>query len=680
MTSTRFRSHGWVVALLSVVLLALPALSAANPEITSYSAHDGHAKFGNGYVTATWEVRQDRLVDLAIHDEINHASIRVTAPFKLTLADKSTLGVDDLRLVSPPHEVALRADSGASRLAARLPGDAVTAEFVDATGKLRVDWRLVQRQGSRYLREVITIHAVGQPVHITRVDLLDADATDAHVVGDVHGSPVIAGHDYLGFEQPMSDAFAWAGKAQLWMERKLPLETGKSVTYSAVAGATRPTQLRRDFAAYVERERAHPYRPFLNYNSWYDLGAVGTLSDQVTYTQAQALERINVIGTQLVVDRHVQLDSFVFDDGWDDHQGDWKFSRYFPDGFVPLCQAAKKYGAAPGIWLSPWGGYESPHAERVAGARKLGYGIVDGSLALSAPKYWRRFHHVVMDLLNRDGINNFKFDGTGNVNFAYPGSLFDSDFAAAIQLIEDIRADKPNTFVNLTTGTWASPFWLRYADSIWRGGFDHNFAGVGSEREQWITYRDEQTYRNIVEKGPLFPLNSLMLHGIIYAQFARGLKTATDQGFANGVHDFFASGTDLQEFLVTPALLNQNNWNVLAEAAKWARANAKVLEDTHWIGGDPGRLDVYGWAAWTPQKAFITFRNPSDQPQLAVVSLTKQLQLPPGAARRYAVNDVWHGVGATVPRNLDADQPVPITLQPFEVLTLALRPIAGGAR
>ena len=37
-------------------------------------------------------------------------------------------------------------------------------------------------------------------------------------------------------------------------------------------GTTRPGQLRRDFLAYVEHERAHPYRPFLHYNSWYDLG------------------------------------------------------------------------------------------------------------------------------------------------------------------------------------------------------------------------------------------------------------------------------------------------------------------------------------------------------------------------------------------------------------------------
>ena len=99
-----------------------------------------------------------------------------------------------------------------------------------------------------------------------------------------------------------------------------------------------------------------------------------------------------------------------------------------------------------------------------------------------------------------------------------PGSPFDSDFDAAIHLIGELRAEKPDLYVNLTTGTYPSPFWLRYADSIWRGGEDHDFAGVGTSRQRWITYRDADTYEHVVRAGALFPLNSLMLHGMIYAR------------------------------------------------------------------------------------------------------------------------------------------------------------------
>jgi len=218
---------------------------------------------------------------------------------------------------------------------------------------------------------------------------------------------------------------------------------------------------------------------------------------------------------------------------------------------------------------------------------------------------------VVMQLVDKDGINQFKFDGTGNADSVFPGSRFDSDFAAAIELIKDIRADKPDTFINLTTGTWASPFWLRYADSIWRDGEDDDLAGVGTKRERWITYRDRETYHNIVEKGPLYPLNSLMLHGIIYAKENRRLNADPGHDFANEVRSYFGTGTQLQEMYITPDLLSAQDWDVLAEAARWSRTNAGVLKDVHWVGGDPGRLDVYGWAAWTPTKVMSKAAGPS---------------------------------------------------------------------
>ncbi|HEX7370874.1 MAG TPA: enterotoxin [Rhodanobacteraceae bacterium] len=650
-------------------LLASGAAVAAAPQSSTWSESNGQARFGNGTIAATWTDTGTALANLVVTDERHHVPIRVIDPFSLTFKDGSTLAATDFRLQGTVREVALPVDPEAARLVERIPGKAVEGIFVGPKGHVRVHWKLVQRDGSDYVREVVTITALDEDVPITKVSLFGANAPDAYVDGSVDGSPVVSHDDWLGFEHPMSKADAWRGKIKMWIERTLPLPKGQSVTYSAVIGVAHAGQMRRDFGNYIERERAHPYRPFLHYNSWYDIGFF------TPYTEAEALDRINTFGKQLVEKRHVKMNSFLFDDGWDDYSGSWNFSKAFPHGFVPLCKAAKKYGAAPGVWLSPWGGYGKPHDERVANARKLGYGIVDGSLALSAPKYWKRFHHVVMTLLNDDCINQFKFDGTGNVNSVYPGSQFDSDFAAAIQLIDDIRADKPNTFINLTTGTWASPFWLKYADSIWRDGYDHNFAGVGPKREQWITYRDEQTYRNIVEKGPLFPINSLMLHGIIYAQHAVGLNTDPHHDFANEVHSYFATGTDLQEMYITPSLLTTQNWDTLAQAAKWSRDNADILRDTHWIGGDPGRLDVYGWAAWSPSKSFITLRNPDAKSRLAILDVGRQLQLPKNAARKFSVSDVWHTGGNEVPETLDADHPVAITLQPFEVLTLQLVPM-----
>ena len=677
-TQTSLHKSRLGLSLLAVCLLGIGIAHAddsvtageqvLHPGAATFVDQHGAVRFGNAAIGSSWKVEQQHLIDMVVVDRVHQRTLSVVAPFALVLADGSTIKTSDLRLLSPPREQALSMNAKAARLAARLPGKSVQATFGDTRGRFRVDWELVQRDGSPYLREKVSITALKQNEKITSVTLLETTVAGAEVVGEVKGSPVVAGDVYLGFENPQSDSEVRGSDVKLTLARTLPLERGKTITYSAVIGVVRDGQLRRDFASYVERERAHPYRPFLHYNSWYDIGYF------TPYTEAQALNRINTIGEELHVKRGVKIDSFLFDDGWDDRSGSWNFSKDFPHGFVPLREAAAKYGAAPGVWLSPWGGYSKPKQERIKNGRAAGYEIINGGFALSGPKYYQRFHHVVMNLLNKDGINQFKFDGTGNVSSVFPGSRFDSDFAAAIQLIKDIRADKPDTFINLTTGTWASPFWLRYADTIWRGGDDDNETGVGTTRERWITYRDAQTYQNIVLKGPLFPLNSLMLHGIIYAQMNHKLDTDPGHDFANEVHSYFATGTELQELYITPSLLSTQNWDTLADAAKWSRANADVLRDTHWIGGDPARLDVYGWASCSPQKAIVTFRNPDDKPQLAVIDLQRQLQLPPGVARHFSVHDVWKSGGADVPKTLDADHASTIKLMPFEVLTLELTP------
>ena len=379
----------------------------------------------------------------------------------------------------------------------------------------------------------------------------------------------------------------------------------------------------------------------MHYNSWYDIGY------ENPYTQDEAVDRINAFGRELHDKRGVTLDSFMFDDGWDDLHGMWTIRKDFKDGFLPLKDAAAKYGTAPGVWLSPWGGYAQAKQERIAEGRREGYEIENGGFALSGPKYYARFHEACIEMVKKYGVNQFKFDGTGNVDTVVKGSAFDSDFDAAIHLISDLREVKPDLYINLTTGTYPSPFWLMYADSIWRGGEDHSFAGVGPERERWITYRDMDVYDNVVKRGSLYPLNSLMLHGLIYGQKAYHLNTDPGGDFKNEVRDYFGTGTQLQEMYITPSLLKPADWDVLAEAAKWSRANAEVLKDTHWIGGDPRWLAVYGWASWTPEKAIVTLRNPSDKPQDFNLDAGQAFELPAGAARHFRAHSPWRDEAGT---------------------------------
>ena len=144
--------------------------------------------------------------------------------------------------------------------------------------------------------------------------------------------------------------------------------------------------------------------------------------------------------------------------------------------------------------------------------------------------------------------------------------------------------------------------------------------------------------------------------------------------FPDEVHDYFGTGTQLQEMYITPTLLSSENWDVLAETAKWSRENAQTLKDSHWIGGDPARLEVYGWASWSREKAIVTLRNPSDQPQDFTASLTTLLELPAGSAPTYAARSPWKSDSAKPAVSIPAKEQHTFHLQPFQVLTLELVP------
>jgi hypothetical protein len=634
------------------------------------SSNAGTVSLFNDAVSGAWKVEDEHLTAVSFEDRQTGRRIQPPpSPFALALEGGRIVQASEMTVTSPPAVEDLKADPHASRLAERLPGRRITAVFQSTDPAVRVTWSGVLRDGSNYLRQIITIQPTAGDVPISEVRLFDFDLPDSRVVGTVKGSPVVSGDVFLGFEHPLSTSRVDGTHVIASLPRQLPLRSGSPVTYSSVIGVVRPGQLRRDFLKYVERERAHPYRTFLHYNSWYDLGYFSK------YDEAGALDRINAFGRQLHERRGVTLDSFLFDDGWDDPASLWHFHSGFPNGFVPLREAAATYGAAPGIWLSPWGGYGKPKQERLEHGREAGFETNKGGFALSGPKYFERFRETCLRLIEAGGVNQFKIDGTGNVNAAIPGSRFDSDFAAAIALIADLRAAKPDLYVNLTTGTYPSPFWLQVADSIWRGGEDHSFAGVGTFRQQWITYRDADTYAGIVKKGPLFPLNSLMLHGLIYARSAKYLDTDPGDDFASEVHDYFGTGTQLQEMYITPSLLTPKNWDVLAQAAKWSRENASTLVDTHWIGGDPAALQVYGWAAWSPARGIITLRNPSDKPQSFSVEVQQAFELPPDAPKRYRMRSPFDA--AVAPVELRAGEAHTFELKPFEVLTLESAPVAA---
>jgi len=647
---------------------AAPA-SEEGPVRAAISA--GTITLGNERIEGLWDFSREGLRFLRVREPRSGRALESPggvfavslAEYSKTVLDHPMYDASRMRLLGEPRIEEILPRPGASRLSERLSGRRVRADLVSEDGRLRATWTAVLREGSHYLRQEVALRAEKTDLPIDEVRLLDLRVSGAALSGNVSGSPVVAGEWFFGFEHPLSESAVGNGRVRASLFRQVPLASGREAAFSSVIGTARGQGMRRSFLEYVERERAHPYRPFLHYNSWYDIGYFSP------FDEGAALDAIEAFGRELTERRGVKLDSFLFDDGWDDHRSLWSFNAGFPRGFRRLAEAAAKFGAAPGVWLSPWGGYGKPREERLAYGRQQGFETNKDGFALSGPKYFARFREVCLEFV-RAGVNQFKIDGTGSAANVSPGSPFGSDFEAAIQLIDDLRAEKPDLYVNLTTGTYPSPFWLRYADSIWRGGEDHSFAGAGSDRQKWITYRDADTFQRVAECGPLFPMNSLMLHGIIRARHARDLDTDPAGDFRSEVRSYFGSGTQLQEMYVTHSLLADSDWNDLAEAALWSRSNGRILRDTHWLGGDPARLEAYGWAAWSPGGAILTLRNPSASDQSIEIDPAEAFELPAAASALFRLRSPWKDDSGRPAITVEAGKRSPLRLGPFEVAVL----------
>ena len=556
----------------------------------------------------------------------------------------------------------------ARRLVERVGGTRVEVPFVVRPDGNAITWWLELRDGQPYVRVGLDVEPNQFTMPARKITLLNIAAKEARVEGTVKGAPVVASGNRLfaGVEHPMSLSEVTDKGFTCSLPRKTDLPRRAKSSFSAVLGFARPGQLRRTFQlGYLNAERARAYAPFLNYNTWYDIGYF------TPYGEKAAMDTVRLFGEELAQKRGAVIDSVLFDDGWDDTETLWKFHSELPNEFREVRKLAESFGAGPGVWFSPWGGYGEPKEKRVKAAEGK-YETNERGFALSGPKYYECFREMCLHMIRENGINHFKFDGTSGEAAPAPGSKFGSDFEAIIALIDELRAERPDIYINLTTGTWASPFWFGIADSIWRGNWDHDFCGEGSQRNQWITFRDAQIYANNVATSPLFPINSLMTHGVIYNKGARGLTTSTTEDLANEIWSGFGLGTQMQELYITPAMLKPEEWDTLAAAAKWTKANAATLVDSHWVGGDPAELEVYGFAAWSPEKGLLTLRNPSARPQEFIFDPASAFELPLGAPTLYILSSPK---GDKLPADtIQAGTPVKVTLAPFEVLVLEATP------
>ena len=638
----------------------------------------------NEYICLDVRTAGRRFAGVTVQDKINGRSYELGKDiFRIELQEAKTdeacskkeytdvcipLTASDLMCGEPSYST-VPANPDARRLVERRAAQRIRLPFAVTTDGYKLEWWAELRAGQPYFRVGLNITPMQFAMPARKITLLNIVAPEARVEGTVKGAPVVAAGNRLfaGVESPLCKSEATVDGFTCSLERTTHLPARTESCISAVMGFCTPGQLRRTFQLrYLNEERARPYFPLFNYNTWYDIGYFSR------YSEKDVMDTVRLFGEELVQKRGVVMDSFLLDDGWDNTETLWQFHDELPNEFREIRKQMESYGSAPGVWFSPWGGYGQPKLNRIAAAGDA-YETNERGFALSGPKYYDLFRDMCLHMIREHGVNQFKLDGCSGMAEPAPGSRFGSDFEAAISLIDELRAEKPDIYINLTTGTWASPFWFSIADSVWRGNWDHDFCGVGSARQQWITFRDAMIYAHNVKISPLFPINSLMTHGVIYNKGARGLTTTEADDLADEIWSGLGLGTQMQEVYITPSMLQSHEWDTLAAAAKWTRANADTMVDSHWVGGDPAALEAYGFASWSPTKGILVLRNPADTEQSFSFDPAAVFELPLGAPMRYALSSPK---GDDLPAEAIAGAATSLVLKPFQVVVLEATPLA----
>ncbi len=661
-----------ISAILLIIITGFSAFAVDYPGIAPGKAvltiNSSTITLQNTVLKQSWKLNGKKLAPLKLSDLPGKTSIDLSASeLFYMMVDGKLLKSSEFNLQAAPAEYKIVLNKETGRLSKAINGKALTAMFTSGDGKLNVKWTAILRDGSNYVQQEF-IFSTRQPELNVSEYYFEYQTPGKASAGEVDGSPATFGNYFFASENPMTKIILQSKGGNDLVQFHLPRYSGltkdEPFTGTITTGVVPKNQLRRGFLYYIERERAHPYVQYLHYNSWFDISY-----SKLKLNENSCLDAIRHIGDSLYTQRGVALSGFVFDDGWDDNSTLWQFNSGFPHGFDPLTAEAKKYKSGIGMWISPWGGYDPEKAERLKYGATQGFETNENGFSLTGKKYYSRFKEVCMNRIQRNGASYFKFDGIGAAN-GLNANKFEKDIDALFLLTSELRVANPELFINMTVGTWPSPFFLWHCNSIWRGSDDVAFMGPGTKRQQWNTYRDAMTYENIVTKAPLYPLNSIMLHGICIAKNGNpGEMDNTTEDIRNEIHSYFGSGTGLQELYISWNRLNADAWDILAESIRWSRANKEILEDTHWIGGDPRKGEVYGWASWKNNKGTLTLRNPSDKPATISIDIAKVFELPENAVTGYSLKSPWKTDKSKPNRMAEAGKTTTLELQPFEVLT-----------
>jgi len=442
------------------------------------------------------------------------------------------------------------------------------------------------------------------------------------------GEPVLLDDTFWGVEFPAGHNQFADGTVKLtqFPGRKSDRFTSKT----AVLGVSEPGRVARRFQEYVETFRVTPPATslFVNYNTWWTL---------MPPTETNALELIDLFKRKLYEPYGESIDTFTIDDGWDVKNSLWEIdAKRFPRGFDSLVEPLRSMRARQGIWLSPSSGYN--HAPWLS---THGYKANSNPwyVCQSDPDYRRDIVKRVTELTKKYDVAFFKFDGfcptcDAKDHAHLPGPYArEANVDAYIELLTAVRQTRPGIYLDPTCGIWLSPWWLRYADSLWgevSGDYPDVVVPAPVVRDSATTTRDAM-FRQRCREHPGFPPAAIEHLGII---------VITPEKWEDNAAIVAGRGCRLLTLYIDPKHFTKGDrdWAFLASLLKWVRHNAETLKQTELILGDPMKREPYGYAHFGGPRGILAIRNPFIEPKTLALRMDesvgwtdlKALASPPG--------------------------------------------------
>ncbi len=522
------------------------------------------------------------------------------------------------------------------------------------------------------------------------------------------GQPVVFassnGGGFIGLEYPTAtsvvknrgngvftvNCFQYFGEK---IQADIPLESN----WEVIAITPQP-YVKKWFFKYVDKIRVAPANPYTLYNSWYDLRSTEFTKTKhpvpadAVMNQENTLRIIKLLRENMIEKHGIHLDAFVLDDGWDVYESDWKLNQdEFPNGLKPISDTLAKTGTRLGIWFGPIGGY-SFAMKRVKWMGEHGYEVTGNKygsamLCLAGKNYSNLFRKRITDFTRNDKVGYYKWDGIqfacSEPDHGHPVGIYSrrAVMESVIDKCNAVRAIDPNVYINITSGTWLSPWWLQYTNQIWMDAADYAFSDVPSisRRDNAMTYRDYALYDDFKVRKLWFPVSNLMTHGIIKGRLENISKGGEPfDRFTNNAVLYFARGISMWELYISPDILTQPEWDALSKAINWAKANHDIMSTTFMIGGNPAKGETYGYVHFKDKKGIVAVRNPKVESDIIRFQLKPDYGLDENAAN--LVVEQIYPYRKILPELYSAGGMLQIKLNGFETAVFNIYPMENSNR